>query len=66
MPRTLTGFAPLGYVLLVMLGAGLAERTGLAGAAMRAAVERAPAWLTPMVIFVPSWPTRPPTLRSWC
>jgi aminobenzoyl-glutamate transport protein len=53
MPRTLTGFAPLGYVLLVMLGAGLAERTGLAGAAMRAAVRGAPtAWLTPIVIFV--------------
>ena len=53
MPRTLTGFAPLGYVLLVMLGAGLAERTGLAGAAMRAAVRGAPtSWLTPIVIFV--------------
>ncbi len=53
MPRTLTGFAPLGYVLLVMLGAGLAERTGLAGAAMRAAVKGAPTtWLTPIVIFV--------------
>jgi len=53
MPRTLTGFAPLGYVLLVMLGAGLAERTGLAGAAMRAAVRGAPTtWLTPIVIFV--------------
>ena len=53
MPRTLTGFAPLGYVLLVMLGAGLAERTGLAGAAMRAAVRSAPrTWLTPIVIFV--------------
>ena len=53
MPRTLTGFAPLGYVLLVMLGAGIAERTGLAGAAMRSAVAKAPAsWLTPLVIFV--------------
>jgi len=53
MPRTLTGFAPLGYVLLVMLGAGIAERTGLAGTAMRAAVRNAPtAWLTPIVIFI--------------
>jgi aminobenzoyl-glutamate transport protein len=53
MPRTLTGFAPLGYVLLVMLGAGIAERTGLAGAAMRAAVGRAhTTLLTPIVIFV--------------
>ncbi|MGE3581152.1 MAG: AbgT family transporter, partial [Hyphomonadaceae bacterium] len=53
MPRTLTGFAPLGYVLLVMLGAGLAERSGLFGAAMRAAVKDAPKFLlTPLVIFV--------------
>jgi len=53
MPRTLTSFAPLGYVLLVMLGAGLAERTGLFAAAMRAAVNRAPrSLLTPMVLFV--------------
>jgi aminobenzoyl-glutamate transport protein len=35
-----------------MLGAGIAEQTGLAGAAMRAAVARAPrTWLTPIVIF---------------
>ena len=53
MPRTLTGFAPLGYVLLVMLGAGIAERTGLFGAAMRAVVRMAPArLLTPIVLFV--------------
>jgi aminobenzoyl-glutamate transport protein len=53
MPRTLTGFAPLGYVLLVMLGAGIAERTGLAGTAMRAAVRNAPtSWLTPLVVFI--------------
>jgi aminobenzoyl-glutamate transport protein len=52
MPRTLTGFAPLGYVLLVMLGAGIAERTGLFGAAMRAIVNRAPQrLLTPIVLF---------------
>jgi len=53
MPRTLMGFAPLGYVLLVMLGAGIAERTGLAGAAMRAGVGLAPQrLLTPIVILV--------------
>lgn len=53
MPRTLTAFAPLGYVLLVMLGAGLAERTGLFGAAMRAAVRATPLrLLTPMVLFI--------------
>jgi aminobenzoyl-glutamate transport protein len=52
MPRTLTGFAPLGYVLLVMLGAGIAERTGLFGAAMRSIVRMAPArLLTPIVLF---------------
>ena len=53
MPRTLTGFAPLGYVLVVMLGAGVAERTGLFSAAMRAGVSNAPKFLlTPLVIFI--------------
>ena len=53
MPRTLTSFAPLGFVLTVMLGAGVAERTGLFSAAMRASVSRAPkALLTPIIIFV--------------
>ena len=35
MPATFTHFHPLGYVLVVMLGAGVAERTGLFGDAMR-------------------------------
>jgi aminobenzoyl-glutamate transport protein len=53
MPRTLTGFAPLGYVLVVMLGAGVAERTGLFSAAMRAGIRNAPrTLLTPIVVFV--------------
>ncbi|MFN3858361.1 MAG: AbgT family transporter [Caulobacter sp.] len=53
MPKTLTGFAPLGYVLTVMLGAGVAERSGLFGAAMRGGVSKAPAGLlTPVIIFV--------------
>lgn len=53
MPKTLTGFAPLGYVLIVMLGAGLAERSGFFAAAMRAAVRGAsPRLLTPLVLFV--------------
>ena len=53
MPRTLTGFAPLGYVLVVMLGAGVAERTGLFSAAMRAGIRDAPkAFLAPIVVFV--------------
>ena len=51
MPRTFTSFPPLGYVLLVMLGAGIAERTGLFGAVMRAVVRLAPArLLTPIVL----------------
>ena len=53
MPETFTHFPPLGYVLVVMLGAGLAERTGLFGDAMRAAVRGAPTFLlTPVVAFV--------------
>ena len=36
MPKTFTHFHPLGYVLVVMLGAGVAERVGLFGTAMRA------------------------------
>jgi aminobenzoyl-glutamate transport protein len=53
MPTTFAHFHPLGYVLVVMLGAGVAEATGLFGAAMRAGVKRAPAvLLTPMIAFV--------------
>ncbi len=53
MPYTLTSFAPLGYVLVVMLGAGVADRSGLFATAMRAGVSRAPkALLTPAVVFV--------------
>lgn len=53
MPTTFTHFHPLGYVLVVMLGAGVAERSGLFGAAMRAAVKDAPKWmLTPAIAFV--------------
>jgi aminobenzoyl-glutamate transport protein len=53
MPRTLTGFAPLGYVLLIMLGAGLAERVGLLPAALRVLIAAAPRRLiTPMVILI--------------
>ncbi|MEO1242471.1 MAG: AbgT family transporter [Pseudomonadota bacterium] len=53
MPATFTHFHPLGYVLVVMLGAGVAERTGLFGTAMRGAVRNAPKFLlTPMVALV--------------
>ncbi len=53
MPVTFTHFHPLGYVLVVMLGAGVAERTGLLGTAMRAGVQNAPTFfLTPIVVAV--------------
>jgi aminobenzoyl-glutamate transport protein len=53
MPTTFATFHPLGYVLTVMLGAGVAERTGLFSAAMRAGVRGAPTFLlTPVVAFV--------------
>ncbi|MGA1758661.1 MAG: AbgT family transporter, partial [Pseudomonadales bacterium] len=53
MPKTFTHFHPLGYVLVVMLGAGVAERSGFFGASIRAAVRHAPAaLLTPVVAAV--------------
>lgn len=53
MPQTFTHFHPLGYVLVVMLGAGIAERSGLFATAMRGAVRNAPKFLlTPMVALV--------------
>jgi aminobenzoyl-glutamate transport protein len=53
MPKTMTHFHPLGYVLVVMLGAGVAERSGLFGTAMRAGVRKAPTYLlTPVVALV--------------
>lgn len=53
MPKTLTGFAPLGYVLLVMLGAGVAERVGLLSAAIRGLVRVTPdRLLAPMIILI--------------
>ena len=53
MPKTFTHFHPLGYVLVVMLGAGVAERSGLFASGMRAAVRGAPtALLTPVVALI--------------
>ena len=53
MPKTFTHFHPLGYVLVVMLGAGVAERSGLFASAMRSVVRKAPLFLlTPVVAFV--------------
>jgi len=53
MPKTFTHFHPLGYVLVVMLGAGVAERSGLFAAGIRSAVRGAPRFLlTPVVALV--------------
>ena len=53
MPATFSGFHPLGYVLVVMLGAGVAERSGLFASAMSRAVSLAPAaLLTPAVALI--------------
>lgn len=53
MPTTFAHFHPLGFALVVMLGAGVAERSGLFGTAMRAAVRNAPnGILTPLVALV--------------
>ncbi len=53
MPKTFTHFHPLGYVLVVMLGAGVAERSGLFASAIRAALGNAPSHLlTPFVALI--------------
>lgn len=53
MPKTFTHFHPLGYVLVVMLGAGVAERSGFFAAGMASAVKGAPTFLlTPVVALV--------------
>ncbi len=53
MPTTFAHFHPMGYVLLVMLGAGVAERSGLFATAMSSAVKKAPMFmLTPMVALI--------------
>ncbi|MBC6403492.1 MAG: AbgT family transporter [Hyphomonadaceae bacterium] len=53
MPKTFTHFPPLGYVLVAMLGAGVAERSGLFASAIRASVRNAPrALLTPTIALI--------------
>ncbi|CAN5349668.1 AbgT family transporter [soil metagenome] len=53
MPKTFASFPPLGIVLLVMMGAGLAERVGLFSAAIRSAMRAAPKrLLTPAVLLI--------------
>lgn len=52
MPATFAGFHPLGMVLVVMIGAGLAERAGLFGAGLRSLVKGIPGiLLTPTLAF---------------
>ena len=53
MPKTFTHFHPIGYVLVVMLGAGVAERSGLFASAIKAALRNSPKYLlTPVVALV--------------
>ncbi|MEM6916698.1 MAG: AbgT family transporter, partial [Verrucomicrobiota bacterium] len=40
MPKTFTHFHPLGYVLVVMLGAGVAERSGLFASGIKYTMRR--------------------------
>lgn len=52
MPETFTNFPPLGTVLTVMIGIGLAERMGLLSAALGGMVRRVGrAWLPAAVVF---------------
>jgi aminobenzoyl-glutamate transport protein len=53
MPKTLTGFAPLGLVLVVIFGAAVAERAGLFSAIIRSSLANLPrAFMTPVVVLV--------------
>ena len=53
MPRTMSGFAPLGLILVIMLGAAVAERSGMFSALIRASLANAPkAALTPIVAII--------------
>ncbi|GAB5503024.1 AbgT family transporter [Pyruvatibacter sp.] len=52
MPKTFTNFAPLGYVLLVMLGVGVAEKTGFLTVALRSLVSGvSPRLITAALVF---------------
>lgn len=53
MPKTYTGFAPFGLALTLILGAGIADQSGLLGTAMRGAMRRVPgALLVPAVVLI--------------
>ena len=53
MVTTFTSFAPLGVVLVAMLGVGVAENSGYINAGLKLLLNKTPrSLLTPMVIFV--------------
>jgi aminobenzoyl-glutamate transport protein len=53
MPRTFTGFAPLGIALTIMMSAAVAERSGLLSALIRGSLRDVPRrLLTPAVVLV--------------
>jgi aminobenzoyl-glutamate transport protein len=53
MPRTLTGFAPLGFVLVIMFGASVAERSGFFAALIRQSLAGVPLpFLTPVITVI--------------
>jgi aminobenzoyl-glutamate transport protein len=53
MPKTLSGFAPLGLVLVIVLGAAVAEKAGLFSALIRGSLRNAPrAIMTPLVAVI--------------
>jgi aminobenzoyl-glutamate transport protein len=47
-----TGFAPLGTVLVAMLGVGIAEQSGLIGAVLKALVVKAPRHLLTFIVVL--------------
>lgn len=52
-PKTYTGFTPLGFALTIMLGAGVAEHSGLLSALLRRALQGISVkLLTPAVILI--------------
>lgn len=53
MVKIFTGFAPLGVVLVAMLGVGVAEHSGFISAGLKRMLDKTPkTFLTPMVVLV--------------
>jgi aminobenzoyl-glutamate transport protein len=50
MPKTFTDFPPLGTVLTILFGIGIADRSGLIGASVGGFIQRAPARLLPYAV----------------